>query len=391
MRIAYFDCFSGISGDMTVGAFLDAGLPMKALEAGLKKLRLGGYELRSSKVLRGPIAGTKFDCIARRQAGHGHRSIRDIESLIDRSALSSGVKGTAKRIVETLGRAEARVHGRAQGRDVRLHEAGEIDSIVDIVGTAIAVDELGIDEVRASVVTMGRSSARTAHGIIPIPGPAALEALKGVPVAITETDAELVTPTGACILKALAKSFGPMPAMEVAEVGYGAGARSLDGMPNLLRIVIGEAAPAFANGRAVVVETNIDDMNPQYFEYVAERLFAEGALDVYTTPIQMKKSRPGITLSVICDPGRIDAIAAIIFRETTTIGVRYYEVGRRTLERTTEKARTKFGDVRVKVSSGPGGVRTVSPEYDDCVRLARAARAPLKTVYEAARLAAQKR
>lgn len=386
MKTAYFDCFSGISGDMTVAAFLDAGLPMAELASGLKKLRLSGYELKKSRVMRGAISGVKFDCLAAKEAGAAHhRSLNTILRIIAKSPLGGKVRSLSSEIFENIGVAEARVHGIGRGKDVHLHELGSIDSIVDIVGTAIAVDALGIDEVRSSRVTMGRAIAVTAHGPIPIPGPAALELLKGAPVEIADVDAELVTPTGAGILKTLAKSFGAMPAMEISAVGYGAGARDTGRAPNMLRLIIGDAAGHFGSGRVCVIEANIDDMSPQYFEHIFERLFDEGALDVFITPIQMKKLRPAFKLSVICDETKLRVLSSAIFRESTTIGVRFYEAGRFLLDRKNASVKTRYGQVRVKVSTGPGGIRTVSPEYDDCRKAASGKRVPLKAVYEAAR------
>ena len=392
MKIAYFDCFSGISGDMTIAAFLDAGLSLKELSGELRKLRLKGYELKSSKVMRGAISGTRFVCIARGgDGGHGHRSLGEILKLIDRSSLNGRVKATAKRIFENIGAAEAKVHGVKAKSGICLHELGQIDSIIDIVGAAIAVDMMGIDEVRSSSIRMGRTFAATMHGRIPIPGPAALEILKGVPMDISEIRAELVTPTGAGIIRTLSKGFGAMPAMKLSAVGYGAGANDLKEMPNMLRVLIGESAGSFKEGRVTVIEANIDDMNPQYFEYVFARLLSEGALDAYVTPVQMKKSRPAFKLSVICETVDVRRLSAIIFSETTTIGVRFYEAGRFVLERRSASVKTGYGQVRVKFSCGPDGACTASPEYDDCARIARSRRVSLKDVYGAAGIAARSR
>jgi len=386
MHIAYFDCYSGISGDMTIGALLDAGLELSVLSSQLKKLGLKGYELKASKVTRGPIAGTKFDC--RIASGRRtHRSYRDIEGLIDKSAFSKNVKHAAKSILSVIGIAEARVHGLKSEREVAFHEIGAIDSIVDIVGTAVALDALGIEGVRASPVNEGRGFARTAHGMIPIPSPATAEILKGVPMKIVEAGAELVTPTGAGILKALCKSFGPMPQMTVSAIGYGAGSRELKEMPNMLRVFIGDEAKVFDEDTIAVIETNIDDMNPQNFEYIFERLFKAGARDVYTTNIMMKKSRPAFKLTVLADPQLVKDIAGVILSETTSIGLRYYHTQRYKIERKIVKTKTKYGTLSVKVSKGPDATVTISPEYDDCVKAARANRVPLKTVIEAARSA----
>lgn len=388
MRIAYLDCFSGISGDMTIAAFLDAGLKLSVLSRELKKLHIKGYELRARKVLRGGIVGTKFDCIKTGEYT-GHRKLEDIIAIIRKSSLGAGVKKLALDIFNNIGSAEAKIHGFPKGEAVWLHELGDIDSIVDIVGVAIAIDSLGIDEVYASGINMGSTSVKTAHGSIPIPSPAALELLKGAPVKISDLRAELVTPTGAGVLKTLTKGFGVMPSMKINKIGYGAGSRQIEGFPNMLRILIGSSsAPAFNEDNVMVAETNIDDMNPQHLEYVFEKLFSAGALDVYSSGIQMKKSRPALKLSVICAPKDLKMISSVIFSETTTIGIRYYAAGRYKLERRTVTARTKYGKVRVKVSERPGGTLTAVPEYDDCRRIAKTRGIPIGEVSDKAREAA---
>ncbi|MBN2453707.1 MAG: nickel pincer cofactor biosynthesis protein LarC [Candidatus Omnitrophica bacterium] len=384
MRIAYFDCFSGISGDMALGAILDAGLDMKTLSSGLKKLHIKGYTLKRSKARRGEITGTKFDCVVTKNYT-GHRSLGSIMAIIDKSSLSAKVKTIAKDIFNKIGAAEAKIHGRGAGSAVYLHELGSIDSIVDIAGIAIALDALGIDEVYASAINMGRAFAKTGHGNLPIPAPAALELMKGVPVKILDIDAELVTPTGAGILKALARGFGAMPPMKISGIGYGAGSRIVKEIPNMLRVIIGETEAVFDKDRVIVAETNIDDMNPQHIEYVFEKLLGAGALDVCSTAIQMKKTRPAFKLTVICKPEDLGKLSDIIFRETTTIGIRYHEAGRLKLERKMVRARTEYGNVRVKVSSGPDGILRAAPEYDDCVRIARAKKVPLRLISDQAK------
>ena len=400
-RIVYFDCFSGISGDMTLGALLDAGLDFKALKSGLGRLKLGGYELKVSKVRRGELAGTKFDCVIKKSAhglgGHS-RPLKEIFAIINKSSLKPQVRANAVKIFEGIGRAEAKVHGARPAHGVHLHELGDIDSIIDIVGAAIALDELGIDEVYASAITMGRTAVDVRHGRLPVPAPAALELLKSrnAPLKVSEVEAELVTPTGAGILAALAKGFGPMPQASVGRVGYGAGSREFGGLPNMLRVLIGEAAPAHTPGvcntagallhdSVTVIETNIDDMSPQSFEYLFERLLKEGALDVYTTNILMKKTRPAFKLTVIANNSTLKRLAAIIFEETTSIGLRYYEASRLKLDRKTGLVKTRYGAIKVKTSAGPGGILTSSPEHDDCVRIARAKNMPLKKVYDEAK------
>lgn len=386
MRIAYFDCFSGISGDMTLGAFIDAGLSFKTLSNELAKLKIKNYSLKRSKTFRGGISGTSFKCVAGRDA-HS-RTLKEIMAMIKRSALDGRVKNTAIYIFENIGAAEAKVHGIKKGYDVCLHELGSIDSIVDIVGTAIALNELGIDEIYASPVTTGRGSVMTDHGRLPVPAPAVLELLKGIPVNMGGSDHELITPTGAAILKTLVKGFGDAPGMKVDNIGYGAGSRNdASGLPNMLRVAVGEAAESFAEDSINVIETNIDDMNPQGFEYLFERLFKEGALDAYVTNIQMKKSRPGFKLTVLAEEKDRSRIASVIFNETTTIGLRYYRTARLKLDRKTVNVRTSGGSVGVKISKGPGGILTASPEYDECISLARKSGLSFKRIYDEAKAA----
>lgn len=387
MKIAYFDCFSGISGDMVLGAFLDAGLSINTLSRELKKLGLKGYELKKSRVRRGELTGIKFDIVIKpRQDEHPSRPLNEILRLIDKSSLKNSVKETAKDIFSSIGKAESRVHGIDDAKKVHLHELSGMDSIIDIVGAAIAFDELGIDEVYSSAIHFGRALARTKGGVLPMPSPASVELLKGVPARISNIEAELVTPTGAGILKAMSKGFGGMPQMKIASVGYGAGAKNLSELPNMLRVMIGEKQGSFfKEDRVFVIETHIDDMNPQNFEYLFEKLFKEGALDVCTESIQMKKTRPAFKLTVLCDSVKLQKMCSIIFSETTSIGIRYYEASRYKLERRTVKVNTKYGNVKVKLSGLEGGILNVSPEYDECVKLARKTKVPLKKVYEEAK------
>ena len=369
---------------MTVAAFLDAGLDFNVLSRELAKLKLKGYHIKKSTVRRGELSGTKFDCIVDRSSA-GHYSLKEILRLIEKSALSEKAKKISKDIFLKIGSAEARVHGVRSGSDIRFHELGDIDSIIDIVGTAIAIEKLGIDEVHSSAVTTGRTFVKSGHGTWPIPAPASIELLKGVPLKITELDAELVTPTGAGILKTLSRSFGRPTRMNISKIGYGAGSANLADMPNMLRVMIAEQKPSFKEDRIFVIETNIDDMNPQNFEYLFEKLFKEGALDVYTTSINMKKSRPALKLTVLADASKLERIASVIFSESTTIGVRFYETARFKLERKMINVKTKYGNVKVKLSSGPDNISTASPEYDECVRIARDKKIPLKAVYDEAK------
>jgi hypothetical protein len=389
MKILYFDCFSGIAGDMVLGALIDAGLDLKVLSRELKKLKVKGYELKSAKVMRNALSGTKFDVVVKDPIRtHSHRPLNEVLKIIDKSSLKDSVKENAKKIFNAIGRAESKIHGISDKKKLHLHELGDIDSIIDIVGTAIAIDALGIDEIYSSPVNFGRAILNTKGGVLPAPSPASIEILKGVLVKVSSgVDSELVTPTGAGILKSLSKGFGDMPQMKISDIGYGAGTEKLGEMPNMLRVVMGESAEAFEKDKAYVIETNIDDMNPQNFEYLFEKLLKEGALDAYTTTIQMKKSRPAFKLTVLSSREKLERLCSIIFSETTSIGIRYYEVDRFKLKREMVKAKTKYGSIRVKLSRGPDGILTVSPEYDECVKAARTKGVPLKRVYEEARKA----
>ncbi len=388
MKILYFDCFSGIAGDMVLGALIDAGLDVGVLIKDLKKLKIKGYELKAAKVMRKALSGTKLDVVVKGESeAHSHRSLVEILKLIDDSSLKSTIKDNAKKIFNIIGKAESKIHGISDKKKLHLHELGDIDSIVDIVGVAIAIDALKVDEIYSSVVSFGRTMLNTKGGVLPAPSPASLEILKGVPVKVSGIDSELVTPTGAGILKALSKGFGDMPQMKVSEIGYGAGTKELGEIPNMLRVIIGEGAEAYEKDKAFVIETNIDDMNPQNFEYLFEKLLKEGALDAFTTTVQMKKSRPAFKLTVLCDRSKLEKLCSIIFTETTSIGIRYYEVDRFKLKREMVKVNTRYGNVKVKLSKGPNDILTVSPEYDECVRLARKSGVPLKRVYEEARKA----
>lgn len=388
MEIAYLDCFSGVSGDMFLGAFLDAGLDLKVLRRGLAHLHLEGYEIRAKRAIRGEIVGTKFSCIVTPIAAgsHRHTSLKSILGLIKKSGLPEKVKGLASKIFTTVGKAESSVHG-CRLQDVRFHEVGNIDSIVDIVGAAIAVHEMGVEKFYCSDVVLGKGYTFSHHGLLPVPSPATLNLMKGVPVRMSRLEAELVTPTGAGIVKVLCDHFGPMPPMYPEAVGYGAGSADFKSASNMLRVVLGNSHGIYTSDSVLVLETNIDDMSPQVFDYLFERLFKEGALDVYVTPIQMKKSRPAFQLSAIVRERHLDTIAAAIFEETTSIGLRYYRTDRLKLERKIEKVRTKYGVVKVKVGRGPRGIKIVSPEYEDCVGIAKRKKIPFKVVHEEARRA----
>ena len=313
------------------------------------------------------------------QGHHSHRTLKEIAELIDGSALSVAGRQRAKDLFNELGEAEASIHGTTLDR-VHLHEVGALDSIIDIVGAVFALEWLGIERFAASPLNVGSGSIRSAHGLYPVPAPATVKLLTGVPIYAGPQQAELVTPTGALLVSRYATSFGPVPAMRVAQIGYGAGARDFADTPNVLRVLIGETDTARPTNAVVVVEAEIDDMNPQIFGSVMDRLLAEGALDVFYTPIQMKKNRPGTLLTVLAPPDARDRLTSLIFRETTTIGVRYREMARECLDRETVTVTTRLGDVRFKVARRDGRILNASPEYDDCARIAREHDVPLKDV-----------
>lgn len=378
-----------MAGDMALGALIDAGLDINILKRELKKINIKGYELRASKVMRQSLSGTKFDVIVKSApTGHTHKSFAEVLKLIDDSSLSDGAKANARKIFDLIGMAESKMHGISDKKKLHLHELGDIDSIIDIAGIAIAIDALKIDSVYSSPVNFGRAILNTKGGVLPSPCPAGLEILKGVSAKVSDVGAELITPTGAGILKALSKGFGDMPQMKISDIGYGAGSGDTPGIPNMLRVIIGESEMAFEEDKIFVIETNIDDMNPQNFEYLFEKLLKEGALDAYITTIHMKKSRPAFKLTALADRSKLKDICAIIFSETTSIGIRYHEAGRFKLKRKMVKVDTKYGNINVKLSSGPDYILTVSPEYDECASIARSKKVPLKIIYEEAKRAA---
>jgi pyridinium-3,5-bisthiocarboxylic acid mononucleotide nickel chelatase len=386
MRAIYFDCFAGISGDMMIGALLDLGLDLESLGAQLSSLGLGGYQIKCEQVKRSSIAATKFD-VAVDEGKQPARTLSDIREIIDRSELSGGIKARALRVFERLAEAEAHVHATTPDR-IHFHEVGAVDSIIDTVGAMIGLEMLGVERFYCSALRLGRGSVETAHGLLPIPAPATAELLRGIPVYAGDLEGEFVTPTGAAIVSTLCEQFGPLPEIEIARTGYGAGTRDPAGFPNALRLVLGEvrkARPhAKEDGSVFVIETNIDDMNPQVFGFIMERAFALGALDVFMVSAQMKKSRPGVLLTVLCEPERLEPIMGMLLAETTTLGVRYYEAKRRVLERAIETVETRYGRVRIKVARD--GARTLhfQPEYDDCARLAEQSNDPLFEVQRAA-------
>ncbi len=386
MRIAYFDCFSGASGDMILGALLDAGLPLAALRRELAKLRLHGFRLKTRRVTRGGLAGTKLDVVCDAH-DHEHRRLSHILRILSRSGLSARVKRDASGVFRRLAEAEAKVHGTSI-EEIHFHEVGAVDAIVDVVGACVALEKLGVERVVASPLPTGTGFVDCAHGRLPVPAPATAELLTGFPVAASDVEAELTTPTGAAILTTLADSFGPRPAMTPARVGLGAGSREIPRTPNLLRVFIGESVPRAGSDRVRILETNLDDLSPQVFETVMEKLFAAGALDAWTEPIQMKKGRPAVKLCVLAPDALRATVEEILFRETTTFGVRSTEVERSTLAREFARVTTAFGDLTVKLGLLAGRVVTVAPEYEDVKRAAAAHGVPLRAVMDEAREAA---
>ncbi|MSO46248.1 MAG: nickel pincer cofactor biosynthesis protein LarC [Acidobacteria bacterium] len=412
MKILYFDCFSGAAGDMILGALLDAGLPLDDLRRALGSLAIDRDTVWTERVTRAGVTATKFhvrgeeppaDHAHDHEGGHAHdhehhhphthpheerhhhahRTIAEIGRLIDGSALSLAGKTRAKELFGKLGEAEAAIHGTTIEK-VHLHEVGALDSIIDIVGVVYALEAFEIERVVSSPLNVGSGTIRSAHGLYPVPAPATTRLLEGAPIYSGPQTAELVTPTGALLVTAYAQSYGPVPAMRLKKIGYGAGSRDFKDTPNVLRVLIGEADSTAPSHSVVVIEAEIDDMNPQIFGILMDRLLAGGALDVFYTSIQMKKNRPGTLLSIIAAPDARERLTAIVFRETTTIGVRYREMTRECLDRETVTVDTPCGAVRIKVARRNGEVLNASPEFEDCARIAAETGRPVKDVHAAA-------
>jgi len=375
MKVIYFDCFAGIAGDMTVAALLELGLPIEELRRGLALLPLSGYTLKSSRVERHGVAGTSFQVALTRQ-DQPHRHYAGIAAMIEEAPLKPRVKELAQRIFRRLAEAEASVHNVALER-VHFHEVGAVDSIVDIVGCAIGLDYLGIERVYASPLPFGRGFVQTAHGRLPVPAPATAFLMQGMALAGDIGEGERVTPTGAAILAALSEGFGPPPAMTARRIGYGAGDKDFPELPNLLRLVLGETDEGSRHEEVLVIETHVDDMNPEIFGYLMERLLAAGALDVAFSPLQMKKNRPATRLTVIAREQELEKLAGIILAESTAIGLRYYPARRVTLGRRSEQRESSLGPVQVKVMENG----RVAPEFDSCRDIAVARGVPLIEVY----------
>src|SRR5437773_5912604 len=385
MRVVYFDCPSGAAGDMIMASLLDAGVPVAALRTELGKLALEGWELRAREVMKGVFRATKVDVEIDRGAHRYQRSLRDILEILERSALAPSVKERAARIFTRLADAEARVHG-TDRESVHFHEVGAVDAIVDVTGAVLALDLAGVQAVHVSALPIGGGHVGGAHGRIPVPGPGTAELLRGFPVVDTGVRAELVTPTGAAILTTLAASAGRMPALTVDAVGYGAGTMDLPDTPNVLRCFLGETSAVAASEETVLqVETTIDDMSPQLYETLIERLFDAGALDVFLQPVIMKRGRPGIVVTALCVPERVGDLSRALFEESTTIGVRWSEWRRARLQREMVEVTTAYGTIPFKVSRLGGRIVTVTPEFADVARIAREKSLPVREVLDQAR------
>ncbi|MBI2657396.1 nickel pincer cofactor biosynthesis protein LarC [Candidatus Woesearchaeota archaeon] len=378
MKTAYFDCFSGISGDMIIGALIDLGLDVKFLKKGLEKLNLKGYKIETKKIVKNGITSTKFDVIEANKHHHEERSLREINKIIDNSMLDNETKVTIKKIFQKIGAAEARIHNKSIDK-IHFHEIGAIDTLIDVAGAVIGFKKLGIEKIYCSKLNTGTGFVTFSHGKWPVPAPATAELLKNVPVYHNNIEAELVTPTGAAIITTIADKFGEMPAMEVEKIGYGAGTKDLE-QPNVLRIFLGEMENK-GDETINVIETNIDNMNPEIYPYVVDKLMENGALDAYLTSIIMKKGRPAVKLTVLADIKNTDKLCNIIFDETTTLGLRIYPAQRKKLEREIKEIITKYGKIKVKISKLNGKIQNVISEYEDCAKIAKKYKIPLKKVY----------
>jgi len=397
VTVLYFDCFSGASGDMIVGALIDAGVPLDEIRAALGSLSIDHGAVWTERVQRAGISATKFQVRGEDTGGghhhhthgavateaHAHRTLTEISALIDGSRLSSVGKARAKALFGRLGEVEGTIHGTSADK-VHLHEVGSLDSIVDIVCSVHALELIGADRIIASPLNVGSGTIRSSHGLYPVPAPATVRLLEGVPIYSGTQGAEMVTPTGALLVTAYATEFGGIPPMKIRRIGYGAGARNFEDTPNVLRVLVGDSDASASSHTVTVIEAEIDDMNPQIFGVVMEKLLVEGALDVFYTPIQMKKNRPGTLLSVIATPATREKLTSTIFRETTTIGVRHRDMTRECLDRETENVVTPFGPIRFKVARRGGEVLNAAPEFDDCVRIATATGRSVKEIQAAA-------
>ena len=390
MRICYLDCFSGISGDMLLGALVDSGLPIEALQDDLDRLGVKGLRVASEPAKRGGLAGTKVHIHAHEHHHHHHRSLSAIEAMIGGSEIEEGAKRDAIRVFRRLGEVEARAHAIPLER-VHFHEVGALDSIADIVGGCCGLRRLGVERVHCSPINLGSGTVKAAHGTLPVPAPATARLVEGVPTYSDGPSVELTTPTGAALAVTLSGGFGPPPAMRITASGYGAGTRELAGRPNLLRVLLGEAEEADSPPEEVwALEADIDDMTPEMAGFAMERLLESGALDVTLAPVQMKKNRPGFRLSALARPEDRSRLGDLMLAETSTLGIRETASRRRTLPRSLVTVETSYGPVRVKVAGRDGGRRSCAPEYEDCRSLAKEHSVPFHRVWDLARQACQR-
>lgn len=386
MRVAYLDCLSGISGDMTLGALIDAGVPLEVIQQGIDSLKLPSCRLETRQVKKNGFRATHLQVLF--EPEHAHRHLHHIVEMIDGSSLSPRQQQWAKQIFTRLGQAEAKVHGTTIEK-VHFHEVGAVDSIADIVGSAIGWDLLGVERIHCSPIPTGTGTIKIAHGTVSVPAPATAELLAGIPLAACSVPAELTTPTGAAIAATLVDHFGPLPPMQLQSIGYGAGTRDLEDRPNVLRLMVGEMAESASvetcdRDLVRILETNLDDVPGEWVAYCKELLLKAGALDVYTTPIQMKKNRPAVTLTVLCREDISASLEKIVFEETGSLGIRSWSVQRHILPRSALSVQTPWGAVQGKVATLSDQRTTFSPEYESCRRLAGESGQPLRDIYRAA-------
>ena len=390
-RVVYFDCFCGISGDMILGALVSLGVNLKEIQQGLKLLGVKGYTLNSRQIKRNGFVGTKVNVTLHKSSlkNYDARTFNDIKIIIDNSDLPKSVKFNSIEIFRRIGNAEAKVHGTTISK-VHFHEVGAVDSIVDIVGSSLAIHLLGADVIVSSPINTGEGFVKCEHGTLPVPAPATLELLKDIPCYSSGIKKELTTPTGAAFIGYFAEKFESLPNVSVLNTGYGAGDHELKELPNLLRVVLGKVEECDGSQTMKVIESNIDDMNPEFYDHVMELLFKAGAIDVFFSPVHMKKNRPGIIISVISTMDCFDSLIRVLLEETSTLGVRYYDINRITLQRTQKLIRTTLGNIRVKIGGVEESTRNISPEYEDCRKIALEKGIPIKRVYDEALMVALK-
>ncbi len=382
MKIAYFDCFSGASGDMILGALIDAGLSPRLLREELNKLRIPTVQIKVRKVIKGGLSATRVITEGKNEK-KSHRHLEELLRIVDRSNLEAEVKERSREVFQRIASVEAGIHQQPVD-EIHFHEIGGLDSVVNIVGAVWGLRKMGVEEVHVSKVNVGSGCVKCEHGILPVPAPATLALMKGKPIYSSGIESELLTPTGAAILTTLGSRFGALPTLQVEAIGYGAGRDDLP-HPNLLRLILGTKTMPSGKEKVMIVETNIDDMNPQFYDYIMERLLTMGVQEVFLTPVLMKKNRPATLITVICSVEKMPSVAEFLLRETTTLGLRWREEEREKALREILTLRTKHGKIRFKLARWEGKPINLAPEYDDCKRLALSGRVPLKEVFEEAK------